>query len=67
LAASPRAQPYALVPSSDVSQQIANILAVDGLTGLSSISFVGRGVAGRIDLGATNLASQRQRKLFNAA
>jgi hypothetical protein len=63
----PRAQAFAHDPSSGGSRHIVNILAANELIGLSSISFVGHGAARRIDLGATNLASQRQRKFFNAA
>jgi VCBS repeat-containing protein len=53
---------FVLDPSSDGLQQIADILTANGLTGLASISIVGHGASGAIDLGSTvvddaNLAS----------
>jgi ELWxxDGT repeat protein/VCBS repeat-containing protein len=51
----PGVQAFVLDPSSDGIEQIADILAANGLTGLSSISIVGHGAAGEIDLGSTVL------------
>ena len=46
---------FVLDPSSDGVQQIANILASNGLTNLSAISIVGHGTSGAVDLGASVL------------
>ncbi len=46
---------FVLDPSSDGLQQIADILAANGLTALASISIVGHGSSGAIDLGSTVL------------
>ena len=46
---------FVLDPTSDGVQQIANILAANSLTNLSSISIVGHGASGAIDLGSTVL------------
>ena len=48
-------QVFVLDPSTDGVQQIADILAANNLTNLSSISIVGHGAAGQIDLGSTVL------------
>src|SRR5579883_556926 len=46
---------FVIDPTSDGVQQIASILAANNLTNLSSISIVGHGDAGAIDLGSTVL------------
>src|SRR5262245_6204202 len=46
---------FVLDMSSDGVQQMADILAANNLTSLSSISVVGHGAAGEIDLGSTTL------------
>lgn len=46
---------YVLDSSSDGVQQIADILSANNLTGLASISIVGHGAPGEIDLGSTVL------------
>jgi len=46
---------FVIDPASDGVQQIADILAANGLTNLSSISIVGHGASGAIDLGSTVL------------
>ena len=51
--ATPGERVFVLDPSSDGLQQIAGILAANGLTDLSSISIVGHGASGAIDLGST--------------
>jgi Domain of unknown function (DUF4347)/SdrD B-like domain/Bacterial Ig domain len=51
----PGTQVFVLDPSSDGIQQIADILAANNLDGLTSISIVGHGAAGQIDLGSTVL------------
>ena len=51
----PGAQAFVLDPASDGVQQIADILAANNLTDLASISIVGHGAAGAIDIGSTVL------------
>ncbi len=51
----PSTQAFVLDPSSDGVQQIAAILAANNLSDLSSISIVGHGAAGRINLGSSVL------------
>ncbi|HEX3862559.1 MAG TPA: Hint domain-containing protein [Stellaceae bacterium] len=51
----PGVQAFVLDPSSDGVQQIANILAANGLADLSSISIVGHGATGEIQLGSSLL------------
>lgn len=46
---------FVLDPTSDGVQQIADILAANNLTNLDSISIVGHGASGEIDLGTTVL------------
>lgn len=46
---------FVINPGSDGVQQIANILAANNLTNLSSISIVGHGASGAVDLGSTVL------------
>jgi hypothetical protein len=46
---------FVIDPGSDGVQQIANIIAANNLTNLSSISIVGHGAAGAIDLGSAVL------------
>jgi hypothetical protein len=46
---------FVLDPGGDGLEQIADILAANKLTGLSSISIVGHGSSGAIDLGSTAL------------
>ena len=52
----PGVQAFVLAPSSDGIQQIADLLAANNLSGLSSISIVGHGASGQIKLGSTVLA-----------
>ena len=52
---SPGAAAFVIDPSSDGLAQIAAILADSDLTGLSSISIVGHGSAGDIQIGSTTL------------
>lgn len=51
----PGEQAFVLDPSSDGMQQIASILAANDLTDLSSISIVGHGSSGAIEVGGTTL------------
>jgi VCBS repeat-containing protein len=51
----PGVQAFVLDASSDGVQQIADMLAANSLIDLSSISIVGHGAAGEIDLGSTVL------------
>jgi hypothetical protein len=51
----PGEQAFVLDPSSDGVQQIADILAANNFSGLASISIVGHGAAGQIELGSTEL------------
>ena len=46
---------FVLDPGSDGIEQIADLLAANKLTGLASISIVGHGSSGAIDLGSTVL------------
>ena len=46
---------FVLDPGSDGLEQIADLLAANKLTGLASISIVGHGSSGAIDLGSTAL------------
>src|ERR1700692_3034230 len=46
---------FVIDPSSDGVQQIADFLAANNLTNVSSISIVGHGASGAIDLGSTVL------------
>src|SRR5436305_1455243 len=48
-------QVFVLDPSSDGLQQIADSLAANNLSGLASISVVGHGAAGQLELGSTEL------------
>src|SRR3984893_16797227 len=59
----PGEQAFVIDSNSDGLDQIASILKANDLTGLSSISIVGHGASGEIDLGSTaiddaNLASE---------
>src|SRR5215472_10382951 len=51
----PGEQAFVIQPSSDGVAQIASILAANDLTDLSSISIVGHGASGAIELGSTVL------------
>jgi VCBS repeat-containing protein len=51
----PGEQAFVLDPSSDGMQQIASILAANDLTDLSSISIIGHGSSGAIEVGDTTL------------
>src|SRR2546423_1698371 len=47
---------YVLDPGQDGLDQIANILAAGGYTELNSISIVGHGAAGALQLGSTTIS-----------
>jgi Domain of unknown function (DUF4347) len=51
----PGTQVFVLEPSSDGTQQIADILAANEVTDVSAISIVGHGAMGQIELGSTVL------------
>ena len=57
---------YVLDPNSDGVQQIADILAADNLTGLSSISIVAHGAPGEMEIGSTLLTDQNLSQYSNA-
>ncbi|HEV3396016.1 MAG TPA: DUF4347 domain-containing protein, partial [Xanthobacteraceae bacterium] len=52
----PGVQVFVLDPTSDGMQQIADVLAANNFTDLSSISIVSHGDAGEVMLGATTLS-----------
>ncbi len=62
----PGTQAFVIDPSSDGLQQIANILAANNLTGLTSISIVSHGESGEIELGSSLISTANLANSANA-